>query len=235
MRDAVAAEIASNAILIRWVVYLSGVTTGASALFILARRANLYAEMLKMLKSSALDDPGSTLMVLLGAACCESHCGNLTLAYKHWVGVLALVKSHLGGARAVQKINFAKAMALVEGVLMQHVPLFESKAKLFEAMDKLSIPRARVPIDRKVRKFFGSECARVVGKRRCLSHCKSTSGEYAVGARRIWEVYEGVRQVNAGRRRGNHSDRRNVLDLPMRGKDRRVVWRRSQIEDLGHP
>jgi hypothetical protein len=157
MRDAVAAEIASSALLIRWVVYLSGVSTGASTMFILARRANLYAEMLKMLKSTALDDPGSTLMILVAAACCEIHCGNLALGYKHWVGVLALVKAHLGGLRAVQKINFAKAMALVEGVLMQHVPLFQSKANLFEAMDKLSIPRARVPIDRRVRRFFGSD------------------------------------------------------------------------------
>jgi hypothetical protein len=113
--------------------------------------------MLQMLGNPAVARLDSTLMVLLAAAVTEHHCGNVMLAYKHWTGVLGHVRGYLGGLRGVQRIGFAKGMALVEGILMQHVPLFESRARLSEAMSRLSVPRARFPLDSRLWKFFGSD------------------------------------------------------------------------------
>jgi len=114
---------------------------------------------MQILSSPATARLDSTLMVLLAAGIAENRSKNITLAYKHYAGALALLRGYQGGLRAVQRMDFAKGMGAIEGVLMQHVPLFESKMILLEAVGRLLMPRARVAVDRRLWKFFGPDLA----------------------------------------------------------------------------
>jgi hypothetical protein len=155
VRECTLVSILSSPLFLQWIIFMAEMSSRADKATILSRRATIYAETRRLVADPANLFLDTTLLHLAVASLAESRLGNVDVAQKHFAGLLQLLRLRRG-LRTFQEIGIHLGLGMLHAFTVGRVPLFRSRLELLDALDRMSLPRARRPVDARIRHYFAS-------------------------------------------------------------------------------